>query len=84
MRQASAWKVTTRVDLFDRSYKDLRSSRSIREAAKEALQDVVGPTKVEPVLGGYLMTCRGVSETSSDNENDFLEAARRLASKFRM
>jgi hypothetical protein len=77
-----AVRLTTRVDIFDQSYKELRVKSGIRAAAEEALRDAIGPTTVTPVLGGYEIVCRGILEMSDDNENSFLETARRVASKF--
>ena len=76
-------RVETRVNLFDAAYHTFRPKASIREAATAALRDAVGPTVVTPVLGGFEIACKGVVELSDDNENSFLEAARRLASKFK-
>lgn len=78
-----ATQTETRVGVFEQSYEGFRTKAGIRAAATAAaLRDAVGPTKVTPVLGGFEIDCRGVHETSDDNENSFLEAARRVASKF--
>jgi len=68
---------------FDQEYEVIRRSKGIREAAKQALQIVIGPTKVTSVTDGYLLECKGKTETSDNNDNSFLDAARRLAAKFK-
>jgi len=78
-----AYRKETKVDLFDKAYKTFRVKAGIRDSATAALQDIIGPTTVTPVLGGYEIVCRGVLETADDNETSFHEAARRVASKFR-
>jgi hypothetical protein len=78
-----AVRTETRVDLFDASYRGFRVFKGIRDAATEALRDVIGPTRVTPILGGYSIACGEKSVVAGDNENDFLESARRLASQFR-
>jgi len=82
-KPSKAFRVETRVDTFDASYQTFRVKLGIRNAAIEALREAVGPTTITPVLGGFEIVCRGVLEMSDDNENSFLEAARRVASKFR-
>ena len=76
-----AVRTETRVGVFEQSFEGFRVKAGIR-AATAALRDVIGPTVVTPVLGGFEIVCRGVLEMSDDNENSFLEAARRVASKF--
>jgi hypothetical protein len=83
MSQITAARTVTRVDLFDAAYRGFRVYKGIREAATEALQDVIGPTKVTPILGGYSIVCGEKGVMAGDNENEFLESARRLASQFR-
>jgi len=83
MQDTKVYRTETKVDLFDASYRRFRVKSSIRESATAALLETIGPTTIMPVLDGFEIVCRGVLEMSDNNENSFLEAARRVSSKFK-
>jgi hypothetical protein len=60
-------------------FEEKRCKLDIREAATEALKEVLGPIEVIERLDGYLIVYDPYEIDSSHNENDFLRAATELA-----
>lgn len=68
---------------FIRAFEAKRIRLGIREAATEALKEVIGPVRISKRVDGYLLICDQFETESSDNENDFLKAAIDLANSFK-
>ena len=64
---------------FQAVYEEKRQKLGIREAATEALRKVLGPTRVQERLDGYLIIYDPYEIDASNDENDFLRAATELA-----
>jgi hypothetical protein len=67
---------------FDRNYEVYRKYLSIHFAAVEALKNTLGNVEVSRITGGYYLAFQGHGQYSGDNEEEFFQAARKLASLF--
>ena len=67
---------------FQWAFEVKRVKLGIRDAAIEALNEVLGKVEVSKRLGGYKIEYHPFSVESGDNENDFLEAAVNLVNHF--
>jgi hypothetical protein len=75
-------KRATKRDRFIRVFQAKRVKLGIREAATEALQEVVGAVRISKRLDGYLLIADPFETEADDHENDFLRAAGDLAGCF--
>lgn len=64
-------------------FEEKRCKLGIREAATEALKEILGPIEVTKILGGYIVEYHPFRFETTDDENDFLQEATKLTDRIR-